>query len=408
MKTEEMVESGSSRLILLALVVAVFSTTVIDIIIPLFLVDIAKTFHVSAAVASQIRTYSSIAQIIPGLLLGFLSVRYKAKSLLIIGALCISLAAIGSYAAFDLNYMQFFYSFNGIGSVIVSAMALVVIGEFYPLQRKPHAVGIISATGALGYVIGAPVSALISDYAGWRSTFTYLVLPISIAAVILALYLIPSSNPIRPVTVKKEPYWGGFQEIFMNKSAIACLISFIFFLILFSIGTFGIAFFRTTFNISADFASVIMFGGALSGALGSLVSGQFVIKFGRKNLTVVASLLSAILAMIAFYMPSIWIVLGFRYSSMIFWGVAIAANANLMLEQVPKHRGSMMSLRVAFAGIGSAVGVAIGGIVLSLYDYQTIALILGTLGIVGSFILLAAARDPCKPLTLEQNERDKL
>jgi predicted MFS family arabinose efflux permease len=101
--------------------------------------------------------------------------------------------------------------------------------------------------------------------------------------------------------------------------------------------------------------------------------------------------------MIAFYMPTIWIVLVFRYSSMILWGVALAANANLMLEQVPKYRGSMMSLRVAFAGIGSAVGVTIGGIVLSLYNYQAIALTLGALGIVGSFILLTAAKDPCKP-----------
>jgi predicted MFS family arabinose efflux permease len=66
-----------------------------------------------------------------------------------------------------------------------------------------------------------------------------------------------------------------------------------------------------------------------------------------------------------------------------------------MLEQVPKYRGLMMSIRFAFAGIGSAIGVAIGGLVLGAFDYPTIAFTLGALGIVGSFILLIGAKDPC-------------
>jgi hypothetical protein len=49
----------------------------------------------------------------------------------------------------------------------------------------------------------------------------------------------------------------------------------------------------------------------------------------------------------------------FRFSSLLFWGIAVAADASLMFEQVTRDRGSMMSLRVAFAGIGSAM-VSVG------------------------------------------------
>lgn len=385
-----------SPLFLWALVIAILSTTVIDIIIPLFLIDIAKTFQVSPGVASQIRMYSAIAQIIPGLLLGFFSVRYKAKSLLIIGVLCISLAAIGSYLASNIQSMQFFFSFNGVGSVIVSAMALAIIGEYYPLHRKPRAVAAITATGPLGYVIGAPLSALISDSIGWRSTFTLLVLPISIVALFLAFYFIPSTSSQNPLPIKRASYWGGFKEILQNKSATFCLVAFSFFLMLFSIGIFGIAFFKETFKITNDFASIIMLGGALSGALGSLISAPLLTKMRRKTLTTAASFLSGILAIIAFYMPSIFIVLAFRYSAMVFFGVALAASANLMLEQVPNYRGSMMSLRVAFAGIGSAIGVALGGTILSNFNYPTVSLVLGLLGIIGSFIVFIGVKDPCE------------
>jgi predicted MFS family arabinose efflux permease len=55
----------------------------------------------------------------------------------------------------------------------------------------------------------------------------------------------------------------------------------------------------------------------------------------------------------------------------------------------------MMPLRVAFAGVGSAMGAGIGGAVLALYNYQTIALTRGTMGVVGSLVLLFMAKEPC-------------
>ena len=396
MNTGNSVEkSGPSRLLLVSLVIAVLATTVIDVIVPLFLLDIAKSFQVSPAIASQIRTFSAIAQVVPALIMGLLVVRFRPKSLLTIGIFCISLAAVGSFLATNIGLMQLFFSFNGVGSVIVTAMALAIIGEFYPLEKKPHAVGVISATGALGYVIGAPLSAIISNMGDWRSPFTLLVLPISVAGIILVLFFVPSNPHREQPAFKKEPFWRGFKEIFRNKSAVACLIFQIFSVAFFAIGTFGIAFFKTAFHISTDFASIIMFSAALIGALGSLVSGRLVNRWGRKTIAVIASLLSAVLTAVAFYMPSLWIVLVFRFSSLWFWGIAVAAGASLMLEQVPRYRGSMMSLRVAFAGIGSAIGVALGGVVLALYNYQTIALTLGTIGVVGSLVLLFLAKDPC-------------
>jgi hypothetical protein len=65
------------------------------------------------------------------------------------------------------------------------------------------------------------------------------------------------------------------------------------------------------------------------------------------------------LAAVAFYMPSLWIVLFLDSHQLWFWGIAVAADASLMFEQVHRYRGSMMSLRVAFAEIGSAM-VSVG------------------------------------------------
>jgi predicted MFS family arabinose efflux permease len=387
MNFKEAVGKHASKLLLLALVVALLSTTIIDLIIPLFLVEIAQTFHVTVATANQITTYAQIASVVPALLLGFLAVRFKQKWLLVAGILCISLAAIGSFGAQSLATMQFFYSFNGVGSVLVSAMALAIIGEFYPLDKKPHAVAIITSTGFISRIIGAPIGSFVYNFGGWRATFSLLVFPISIIALVFSLWFIPNLTKANKQGASREPYWVGFKEIFKRKSATFALIFQFFFIMLFALTTFVTAFFKESFGISNTLASWLIVGSSICGISGSLISGLLVVKFGRKNVAVFTGLVSSMLAMVAFYLPSLWIVVSFRYASMFFWAITLSASASFMLEQVPKYRGSMMSLRVAFAGIGTAVGVYIGGLILTSFNYQTMGLTLGTLSIIGSLIL---------------------
>jgi predicted MFS family arabinose efflux permease len=381
------------RRLLIALVIAVFATTVIDVLIPLYLVDIAKTFQVTPAIAGQIKTFSALATIIPALLMGLLVMRFKAKSLLVAGVFFIVLAALLSYLSTSIAQMQIFYSFNGIGSVLVSGMTLVIIGEFYPTQTKPQAVGALLSASTLGRAIGYPLSAQISHFGSWRDPFLLLVLPVSLVGIALVFFYVPSGNAVDKSIDGKASYWTGFRGILRNKSAVVCLVFQILFTSLFTIGTFGVAFFQETFKISTNTASAILFGAALIGAFGSFISGRLYKPGGSKMLTVVASLLSGVLAMVAFYIPALWIVLLFRYASLCLWGIATASGATLMLDQVPHLKGSMMSLRLAVSGIGAALGVAIGGLVLTLFDYQTVAFVLGAVGVAGAIILAVAAKE---------------
>ena len=56
----------------------------------------------------------------------------------------------------------------------------------------------------------------------------------------------------------------------------------------------------------------------------------------------------------------------------------------------------MMSLRGTFSGIGSFIGITIGGIALNIANYQAVGLILGTIGIASILVVLFLIKEPCK------------
>jgi predicted MFS family arabinose efflux permease len=55
-----------------------------------------------------------------------------------------------------------------------------------------------------------------------------------------------------------------------------------------------------------------------------------------------------------------------------------------------------MSLKATFMNLGMLLASVAGGIVLNVYNYQTMALVLGGLGLVGTAVWILLVKDPCK------------
>ena len=74
-------KNSPGKLFVPSLTLAFFSTYVIELLTGLYLMDIATEFFgsansISIATASQLVTFSSVAAVIAGLILGILSVRF--------------------------------------------------------------------------------------------------------------------------------------------------------------------------------------------------------------------------------------------------------------------------------------------------------------------------------------------
>ncbi len=127
--------SGVGRLVLPSLLVSRFTIGIPPLLVSLLLIEIGETFGQSVGAAGQILTVSSVVAFVGALIMGFLSMRFNHKHLLLIGSALLALTAIGCAVSPAFSLMMAFYSLIGLGSAIATPMIFSILGELYPISR---------------------------------------------------------------------------------------------------------------------------------------------------------------------------------------------------------------------------------------------------------------------------------
>jgi predicted MFS family arabinose efflux permease len=389
-------EASLRKLFLPSLAMASFASGPISVIAALLLIDIGNTFSISVGVAGQVNAAYSIAALGLALLTSVLSVRFNHRSLLLFGVLLMAVSALGCFLVQDFASLLVFYSLSGAGYAITNPMMFTLVGENVVLEKRPRAIGWIVAAGALPYVIGAPVIAVMSGFGGWRFPLLGFVLPILLMTLLTAFLGLPKASGIHGASLDAKAHLG-FKEILMNRSAVSCLVgdtlrsaAFVAILI------YSTSFFRQRFLMPVELASLVLLGGALAYALGSLSTGRLVNRIGRKFSTASTVLLSGIFTVTYVLVPSVSLSVLAMVSGSWFFGMAASSANSLTLEQIPKLRGALMSIDTAGLNIGSALGTMVGGLTLLYFGYEGMGSGLGMVGLAGAMVFFLLAKDPTK------------
>ena len=403
-------KSPAGRWFVPSLVIASFAVNISIPMLTLLTVDFAKTFFGSAdpatvGIVAQTSTINSAAEVVFALLMGFLAVRFKHKPLLLAGVALVAISAVGNFFAPTLEILQIFYAMEGIGTIIVAIMTFTMIGDLLPSNKKAKAVSYVVAMSSLAMLVGTPAIGFITNVAGWRFVFIFFALPVAAAGLILAFLTLPSGSMERQHAADKKAYSNSFKQVLSNRSAVSCLVGGIFGGAAGGLGLFGIAFYRQNFLGPMGFAEetirgyavAIMLIAAAMYVIASLVVGRLAKRFGAKTLTVAGALGNGVLIMTFFFMPSLLTALPFDMAHVWFAAAAVTAVQCLALDQVPKTRGTMMSLNMMFGTLGVLIGTAIGGLMLVLFhQYQAVGLALGALGITSAAVIYFFVKDPTR------------
>jgi predicted MFS family arabinose efflux permease len=275
-------------------------------------------------------------------------------------------------------------------------MTSTLVASNFNIHQRSHAMGWLVAGGALAVSCGAPIIAWIGN---WRWAFLGYVTPLILLSLILVLIGIPRVHHESTTNQGPLRYREGFREILGNRSAQACLLGTMLVGASFqAIFLYASSFFRQRYLISTEVASLFVFGGAMCVTMGSLMSGRLVNRIGRKRLVVLVGLLQSVCIIAYATVPSIWFATGARFIASGMAGVMFSALGSLSLEQLPRFRGTMMSIQTAMQSIGSALGAGIGGLALLLYDYELVGISLGILAVIGAFIIRLFSVDPVSEL----------
>jgi predicted MFS family arabinose efflux permease len=274
-------------------------------------------------------------------------------------------------------------------------MTYALIGELLPAEKRGWAIGLTVSALTAAYIIVAPLSGVISSFAGWRSVLLWLILPLSIVCLGLAFLGIPT-KPSQEGLAPKPFYSKTLKEVLFNKSAIACVIGTALFTSISVIPIYAVSFYRVTFAVSPTIGGIFSAVAAGGAIIGGLVGGKLVNRLGRKPLTIIAGLGSGTASILFSYIPNI-------YVSVVFWAIAaatasiaITALFSLVIEQVPGSKASMMSINTAFQNVGLIMGILIGEMILNVYsnNFQLLMTIFGGLGASAAPIILLFTRDP--------------
>ncbi len=90
----------------------------------------------------------------------------------------------------------------------------------------------------------------------------------------------------------------------------------------------------------------------------------------------------------------LWISLAARFLGSTFSAIVFTAANSLTLEQVPRFRGTVMSLSQASFSLGGVLGSGLGGLMVLLSGYPAMGLSHGAMMLAAMLILFFLAKEP--------------
>lgn len=386
---------------LASLTLANFSTNMMDFLVSIFLVDIAIMFFGSASnynvsSASSLITISNFVSLFVGLLIGALSLKIKYKILLLIGLLCITIGSLGCFLAPNFLALTFFYPLDGAGTVIIGAMAYTLVGEHLPINKRGKAVGYIMAGSPTSGLFGSAIIWLFfGETAGWKSFMLLYVLPISIISLIIVYFYVPSMQHSMQIT-NRRTIKEKIQHISASRYPVACLAGNLFRYIGSVWGIFAISFMRIEYELPTASGAIIKLVGNIGSVIGLISAGYLINSLGRKRLVTISTFGLGLAGLALILSSNIWLTIAIWVTIGIVGGISFSSDISFTLEQAPKIRGSFMSINGALIYLGTAVGAAIGGIILANNSYQLTGLTFSIFIFVASMIFFTLTKEPDK------------
>jgi predicted MFS family arabinose efflux permease len=329
-------------------------------LVPPLLSSIAGDFNVSAGQAGIIVTTYSLAAAAFALFAGPLSDRIGRKKVLVGGLALFAAASFSTQHVTTLGGLVIARTFTGFAAGTLSTCALSFAGDHYPYAQRGRAMGVLSMSYFLAFVVSAPASALMTPRWGWQSIFGSLAV-LGIFLLILAAWKLP--QPAR--AAHTSPMLPAFHEHFAQSDRLAGMAA----AFLTSGGLVGYltyvgAWLIRERQVGLDSIALVFVISGVAAVLAAPLSGWLSDHAGKRNVIIWANVI---------LVPTFVLVARLRWGWFLWAGIAllgVAASA----RQAPLHaltteivgaeiRGEYTAVRNAASQVGIASAAAISAYV---------------------------------------------
>ncbi|QVQ28090.1 MFS transporter [Achromobacter deleyi] len=274
-----------------------------------------------------------------------------------------------------------------LAQALAGAAAGVILPAAYgsasliaPAGQEARTLGRVIAGWSVSLVVGVPLSALISDWVGWRATYGALALCAAIA--LLGLRKLPERRAANPAPLRLSRLLAPLSYRDVPALLLGCLA--------FSSAFYGVYAFladhvRTLLALSAGQVGFIAFAYGAGFLLAGFTATRLVDRLGpRRALPLALGVIALVYAGLLPAAHSLAAVLAIAAV----WGAASQLSLNLLVLLLsrarPDERGAVLGLNTCTTYLGASLGTAIAG---TLYTHAGF----DTLGLCAAAALAAAA-----------------
>lgn len=357
------------RWFLAPLAFATFATIYSGALIGPLVTQLATQFHTLPGSVGLASAAYSLPGIVVGAIAGPFSDRYGRRRFLLFGTVVTGIFTAAAALAPTLLIFIVMRSIAGLAAALVLPNMMAAVADRFAHTERGPAVATIFGANTLGTIAGISGAGIIANYFGWRISVAVAgALLICSAAGVAAVRFPWNSSGRSPSII------NVYRTVLTDRSAVILLLSNLLGVAAWGTwGTYIVAFFQHTYSTGLGTASVYSVVLGLGMLVGSQIGGRL-FRGSRQTLILACGLCcfgASVLIVTAAGLP-LEIAIALSLAGAIGFGLRATANANVMTQQVPQARATLLAMSAATVAAGTVFGTGIGGTVLDALGFAAL------------------------------------
>lgn len=349
-------------------------------------------WHLTTSAFSIIVSSYSLSAFVSSFIAIFFVDQFDRKKVLLFAYFGFLLGTVGCACAWGATSLIVFRTLTGVFGGVIGAQVLSIISDIIPYERRGQAMGMLMGGFALASVVGVPFSLFLANSFEWYYPFI-VVVGVGFTLFPFLVKFIPNVTDHLHNLLPLNERIKNFGHVFKDKTQLTALV----FSFLMIIGHFIIIplfnpFLVYNVGLAQKSTPLVYLFGGLSSLFTAQIIGKLADKYGKRQVFVIAAILSLFFSIIITNMPKLSALLVLIIFSCWFCtatGRTVPGQAMITQSVSAKTRGSFMSLNSCMQSLGTGLATLLSGwvtysdekFVIHNYDY---------LGYISVFLLIVS------------------
>ena len=386
--------AGSDRRVLAVLCLASFLAVVNFAAASPFFPQIARDLDTTVPLLGQVTTALTLLSAVLGLGIGPLADRFGYRRLIVGGVAAVAANLLGTGLAPGYQALLMLAIVGGLGDAVLFGLPLAIAGTHFTGPARHRAVSWISAALPAGTVIGVPLLTAVGGITGWRGVFVASGLA-TLGVACLAAAWLPAEPSVRDGW-RQGSLLAAYRPLLCNRSllmiyAVSGLRAAAWVGMLIYLG----AFLFQTFGFGPDRIALAYMAAGVGVFLGSLATARILGRVSARPLVAITTIGQGLLFAAIYTVPLSKVAAMALLAAAGFVGaMAFVGVATILVEETPVGAATTMVLNGSIFNLGTAVGAALGGLLLAHAGFGALGVGLPAFALAAGLLALAPTTPP--------------